>query len=114
MADSNIVTVLARAYVDDIDTALPLYRSLTGAREHRFSFGPMRLARIGAFLLVQGATDDIRAHTATVAVRDMSAVVSAIEEHGGSVLEGPAVGPNGARAVIRHADSTVVEYIEVG
>lgn len=114
MADSNIVTVLARAYVDDIDAALPLYRSLTGEQEHRFTYGPMSLASVGQFILVQGAGDDIRAHTATIAVRDMASAIAAIEEHGGSILEGPDAGPNGARAVARHGDGTIVEYIELG
>lgn len=114
MSDSNIVSVLARVYVDDLDASLPLYQQLTGAEPHRFSYGPMSLARVGSYILVQGAPDDVRKHGATIAVRDVAVVLEAVKAGGGEALEGPAAGPNGSRMVARHGDGAIFEYIEVG
>ena len=111
--DRNVVGVLARVYVDDLDAALPLYERLTGDEEPlRFAYGSMRLAKVGVFLLVQGATAEVRSHAATVDVRNILQVIEAITAAGGTVLEGPAPGPNGARLIARHPDGNVLEYIE--
>ncbi|MCI1674049.1 MAG: hypothetical protein LKI34_07540 [Bifidobacterium tibiigranuli] len=115
MNRSNIVSVLARIYVDDIEKALPLYEQLSdGEAPQRFDYGEVRLAKVGAFLLVQGASDEVRSHAATVNVRDIRQVVEAIRAAGGELLEGPASGPNGARLIAQHPDGTVLEYIETG
>ncbi len=114
MGQPNILAVLARVYVDDLDAAVPLYQQLTGAEPSRFDYQTMRLARVGQFLLVQGADDSIREHRATLAVRDLDQVVAAVTSAGGTVLDGPAPGPNGLRAVIRHHDGNIYEYVQVG
>ncbi|KFJ04480.1 VOC family protein [Bifidobacterium subtile] len=102
MNRSNIVSVLARIYVDDIEKALPLYEQLAdGEAPHRFDFGEVRLAKVGVFLLVQGASDEVRSHAVTVNVRDIRPVVDAIRAAGGELVEGPASGPNGARLIAR-------------
>jgi predicted enzyme related to lactoylglutathione lyase len=110
--NGNIIGVLARVYVDDLDAALPLYERLTGETPYQFDYGPMSLAKVGDFLLVANATAQVRTHTATIDVRDMALVVDALTAAGGELLEGPAAGPNGARLIARHPDGTVVEYIE--
>lgn len=115
MTNSNIIGVLARIYVGDLGSALPLYRALAGdAEPHHFGYRDMTLATVGPFLLIQGADAEIRAHAATVAVRDIQAVVDAVTGAGGELLEGPAPGPNGARLLARHPDGTVLEYIQLG
>lgn len=112
-ASSNIVSVLARAYVDDLTAALPLYERLTGSKHpHRFDYHGISLANVGAFLLIQGATAKTRIHTVTVNVHDINQVADAITAAGGTLLEGPAPGPNGARLIARHPDGTIIEYIE--
>ncbi len=114
-SESNVVAVLARVYVDDIEAAAPLYEALTqGERPHRFNFRDMHLAKIGSFLLVQGADEGVRSHSATVAVRNVGIVAEAISAASGELLEGPDVGPNGPRLVARHPDGTIVEYIQLG
>ena len=41
----NIIEVVARVYVDDLDAALPLYRRLAGVAEaKRFEFGEVQPA----------------------------------------------------------------------
>lgn len=114
MSDPNVIGVLARTYVDDLDEALPLYRELTdGADPHRFGFGAVRLAMVGDFLLIEGADDEVRGRAATVTVRDVRVVAEAVVAHGGTLLEGPDPGPNGPRLIARHGDGAVFEYIQL-
>lgn len=111
---SNILGSSARIYVDDLDAALPLYQTLAGVEHpHRFTYRHLRLASIGPFLLIEGADDEIRAHAATIAVRDIAAVARAVDEAGGELLDGPAPGPNGPRLIARHPDGNAVEYIQL-
>lgn len=112
---TNILGVLARVYVDDIDARLPLYQELTtDSNPHRFEFGELRLAKVGSFLLIQGADTHIREHSATIAVQDIELVATAIRNAGGELLEGPDPGPNGPRLVASHPDGTIIEYIQLG
>lgn len=114
MSSGNIRGVLARVYVDDLEAALPLYEQLTGDQHpHRFDYGIMRLAKAGVFLLVQGATTEVRTHQATVDVRDIDEVASTVTAADGTLVEGPAPGPNGARLIARHPDATIIEYIKI-
>ncbi|WP_314174950.1 VOC family protein [Streptomyces winkii] len=110
---SNVIGVLARVFVDDLDAALPLYRSLAGGPEPaRFRFGDVRLARVGPFLLLSGDTAAYRDRVATLLVRDPEPVTSDVERAGGRILEGPSPAPNGRRLIARHPDGAVFEYIE--
>ncbi|MEW2165537.1 VOC family protein [Streptomyces sp. NPDC007084] len=113
MTDSNIIAVLARVFVDDLDASLALYRRLAGGQEPaRFRFGAVELARVGPFLLLSGDTAAYRDRVATLLVRDLAPVVADIERAGGHLLEGPAPAPNGRRLIARHPDGAVFEYIE--
>ncbi len=110
----NILAVLARIYVDSLDTAVPLYRVLADDAEPRtFEFDGLRLATVGPFLLIERADEEVRSHVATIAVRDIDIVVRAVDEAGGQLLDGPAPGPNGPRLVARHPDGSAIEYIQV-
>jgi hypothetical protein len=112
-AQPNILAVLARIYVDDLDPAVPLCRNLAGGEEtHAFGFRDVRLAKVGPFLLIEGADEEVRSHASTIVVRDIDAVVRAVEEVGGELLDGPAPGPNGPRLIARHPDGSVIEYIQ--
>ncbi|MBO9704628.1 MAG: VOC family protein [Arthrobacter sp.] len=110
---SHILASLARIHVDDLDAAVPFYSGLTGETPHRFGFRDMDLAKVGSFLLVAGADENVRSHAATLVVRGLYRLAEEIIERGGTLLEGPEPGPNGARLVARHPDGSVVEYIEV-
>lgn len=110
----NILGAPARIYVDDIDAALPFYQALGAPDEpDRFANRGMRLAKAGAVLLVEEADDRARSHAASIAVCHVDEVVRAVNDGGGTVLDGPAPGPNGPRLVVRHLDGAVVKYVEV-
>jgi predicted enzyme related to lactoylglutathione lyase len=109
----NIVGVLARVFVDDIDAALELYQSLSGGQEPaHFRFRDVELARVGPFLLLSGNTAAYRNRMATLLVRDLEPVIYDVERTGGHILEGPSPAPNGRRLIARHSDGAIFEYIE--
>jgi hypothetical protein len=111
--DSNIIGVLARVFVDDLEAAAPIYRELAGGQEPvRFGFREVDLARVGPFLLLSGNNSAYRDRVATVLVRSLDPVLAALAAHGGQVVDDPLLGPNGRRLVARHADGSVFEYIE--
>ena len=111
--DSNIVGVLARVFVADLDAALPVYSELASDAEPKlFDFRDVRLARVGPFLLLSGNTDAYRDRAATLLVRSLEPVLSTLATHGGHVLEGPSAAPNGTRLIARHPDGSVFEFIE--
>jgi predicted enzyme related to lactoylglutathione lyase len=110
---SNIIGVLARVVVDDLDAALALYQSLADGQEPaRFRFRDVELARVGPFLLLSGNTAAYGDRVATLLVRDLAPVIIEIERAGGRILEGPSPAPNGRRLIARHPDDSVFEYIE--
>jgi predicted enzyme related to lactoylglutathione lyase len=111
---SNITGVTARVFVEDLETAIPLYQQLaqTTAVSH-FTFRDVRLAQVGPFLLLSG-TRQYRDRVATLLVRKLPPVIAAIEHAGGHILEGPSPAPNGDRLIARHPDGSVFEYIETG
>jgi hypothetical protein len=111
---SNIVKILARVVVDDLDEAIPLYQALSGAEPTKFSHGGAKLASVGPFLLLaaEGA-DGYTDRNATVLVADLGPVLSEIDRVGGEIMVAPAMGPNGERMVARHPDGAVFEYIAI-
>ncbi len=112
---SNIVGVLARVFVDDLDAAVPFYRRLAGGQEPvRFGFRSVELARVGPFLLLSGDIAAYRDRVATLLVHDLAPVISELERSGGTIVEGPSPAPNGRRLITRHPDGSVFEYIETG
>jgi len=111
--DGNIIGVLARVFVEDLEAALPIYCELAGGQEPvRFGFGEVDLTRVGPFLLLSGNTAGYRDRVATLLVRSLDPVLDALAENGGQVVDGPAKGPNGRRLIARHGDGSVFEYIE--
>jgi predicted enzyme related to lactoylglutathione lyase len=111
---TNISKVLARVFVSDLDTAVPLYEELAQARAERFGFRDVELARVGPFLLLAGNTAAYRDRTATIQVASLQPVLAALRSAGGEIVEGPGPVPNGARLIARHPDGAVFEYIETG
>ncbi|WP_212756128.1 VOC family protein [Flexivirga aerilata] len=112
MSGSNVVGVLARVFVDDLDGAVDFYTSLTGVAAQRFSFQDVELAWVGNFLLLAGDASVYGDRTATVLVHSLAPVIRDLASYDGAIIEGPTAGPNGRRLIARHPDGSVFEYIE--
>ncbi|GAA4755071.1 hypothetical protein GCM10025783_30270 [Amnibacterium soli] len=111
---SNIIDVVANVPVPDLESAIPVYQRLTGSAEvHRFTFREHAVARVGAFLLIEGPLEGwLGEQRATVLVTSVREIVDVMYEERGEVLEGPHPVPNALRLLVRHPDGTVMEYLE--
>lgn len=109
-----ISSVILRQRVDDLDSAVHFYERLTGTPAARFRFAGLDLASTGPFLLFSGP-DEIAARFASVAatlsVGDLDAAVLDCVEAGAELIAAPQPTPNGYRAVLRHPDGAVYEYV---
>lgn len=112
---SNITAVVARVFVEDLEAAIPLYQELAQVTAvDRFAFRDVRLARVGPFLLLSGNTAAYQDRVATLMVRRLAPVLTALERAGGHIVDGPSPAPNGDRLIACHPDGSVFEYIETG
>ncbi len=110
---TNIRAVLANVEVEDLDEAIPLYRSLAGGGEvRRFTYKKLQVAAVGPFLLLSGPTQDYVKQNATVVVGSLELVLEALDAAGAELLEPPNEVPNGTRIVARHPDGAVFEYMQ--
>ncbi|AJF65997.1 VOC family protein [Streptomyces vietnamensis] len=112
---SNIVKVIARVTVPELATAVPFYQELGGAEDaSTFQYAGVHLASVSPFLLLSGdKAAEFSDRRATLVVRSLNPVTTALHRAGGRILDGPAPGPNGHRMIARHPDGSVFEYIEL-
>jgi predicted enzyme related to lactoylglutathione lyase len=110
---ANITAIIPKVAVPDLDSAIPFYEKLTGAKlGERFSHGTVSVAWVGNFLLVAGTPNNRPAQPALILVQSLDEVFERIQFAGGQILEGPDTVPNGRRAVLRHPDGIEFEYLE--
>jgi predicted enzyme related to lactoylglutathione lyase len=114
MVSMPITSVVLRRRVDDLDAAVAFYERLTGESANRFRFADLELADIGPFLLFSGPdgiAERFAGVAATLSVPDLDAVLAQASAAGAEVIAPPAATPNGRRAVLRHPDGGVYEYV---
>ncbi|MET9324011.1 VOC family protein [Streptomyces sp. NPDC003038] len=110
----TITSVVLRRRVNELGPALDFYVRLTGQPATRFEFAGLDLASVGPFLLFSGPdgiAERFAGVAATLAVGDLEAAVAHCEAAGGEVIAAPTATPNGHRAVVRHPDGGVYEYV---
>ncbi|WP_431032252.1 VOC family protein [Streptomyces sp. P6-2-1] len=112
----TVLATFARMYVDDLDTALPVFRALTGEEPRlRFTHRGIELAAVGGFLLLAGAPEalaPVRATQATVVVDALGPVLDGAAREGAEILAQPRDVPTGRNLVVRHPGGAVIEYVE--
>ncbi|MFI2711441.1 VOC family protein [Micromonospora sp. NPDC018662] len=112
----TVLKTYARLWVDDLDTSLPLLRTLVGAEpDLRFGFGAIELAAIGDFLVIAGPATQraTYAHaSATVIVDSLDTIVEELDATGGEVTTPEATSPTGRYLYARHAGGAEIEYVE--
>ncbi|WP_371540582.1 VOC family protein [Streptomyces sp. NBC_00466] len=111
----DIAAVVARVYVEDLEAAIPLYQELAQVKAvDRFAFRDVQLARVGPFLLLSGNSTACQDRVATLLIRRLAPVLTALERVGGHIIDGLSPAPNGDRLIACHPDGSVFEYIETG
>ena len=92
---SNISGVVARVFVDDLDTAIPLYQQLAQTTTvNRFGFRDVQLAQVGPFLLLSGDTARYRDRVATILMRRPAPRRGGLRVHRDRRVAGIAQGSN--------------------
>jgi uncharacterized glyoxalase superfamily protein PhnB len=109
--------VLIRVFLPPgaLDDAVAFYERLQGREvDGRFSFGALRLATVGAFLLIEGPEEDLRpfrSTTGTLLVDDVRPYYERLVAAGAEIVFPLQEVPTGAGFNARHPDGTVVEYV---
>ncbi|MFI5670298.1 VOC family protein [Streptomyces sp. NPDC051704] len=110
----TIDSVVIRRRVPDLDAVQAFYEELTGEPANRFAFAGLQLAAVGPFLLFTGpeeVAERFAGVAATLGVADLDAAVARARTAGAELVAAPADTPNGRRAVLRHPDGAVYEYV---
>ncbi|GCE01935.1 VOC family protein [Embleya hyalina] len=112
----TITSVTVRRHVPDLDAAIEFYQRLTGEPATRFAFAGLELAATGPFLVFTGPDEPAArfgAVAATLGVADLDATIADLIAAGAESIAAPAPTPNGRRAVLRHPDGAVFEYVGI-
>jgi hypothetical protein len=111
----KILKTYARAFVEDMDTALPLYEAIVGAPAHiRIMFEAAEIVGVGDFLIIAGppqAIDGYRATVGPVIVENLDAAEATLVRLG--CVPGPRVpAPTGELFYAQHPDGVRAEYLQ--
>ncbi|GAA2234511.1 glyoxalase/bleomycin resistance/dioxygenase family protein [Streptomyces amakusaensis] len=118
--DSSDLTeprVLVRVFLPlgGLDAGIDFYERLQGTEaDARFSFGALRLATVGAFLLIEGGEEEVRPYRATAGtllVADVRPYHDRLLAAGAEITVPLQKVPTGMGFNVRHPDGTEVEYV---
>ncbi|HIH75673.1 MAG TPA: VOC family protein [Methanosarcina sp.] len=114
----KILQTLSRLYVTDLNSALEFYKELLGEPATMHFEMPqigLELAQVGNVLLIAGSEETLkpfRRTQATFLVDSLDEFRAYLEEKGAEILRGPARVPTGRNMTVKHADGSVIEYVE--
>ncbi|MFF8959743.1 VOC family protein [Streptomyces sp. NPDC014894] len=118
-SDLSEPRVLVRVFMEpgNLDSGIAFYERLQNVTaDARFAFPAknLRLAMVGAFLLIEGDRDDLRpflSTTGTLLVDDVRPYYDRLVAEGAEIVFPLQEVPTGAGFNARHPDGTVVEYV---
>jgi predicted enzyme related to lactoylglutathione lyase len=121
--DSSTLTApraFLRVFVEPggLEVATGFYEDLQGVeRDMWFTFHEfgIALSAVGGFLLIEGAADTVerfRSTTGTLLVPELAPYLERLTAAGAEILEPLRRVPTGSGVTARHADGTIVEYVE--
>ncbi len=114
----KVLKTLSRLYVNDLNLALEFYEELLGTSAARRLELPqigLELAQVGDILLVAGSDEALktfRSTQSTFLVDSLDEFKAFLEEKGAELIRGPNKVPTGRNMTVRHADGSVIEYVE--
>jgi len=111
-----ILKTYARVFTTDLAAALPLYQQLVGREpDLQFAFGEWELVALGDLLLIGGTTEalaPIRGSHGPLVVDDLVATQHQLTQAGAVITQPISPTPTGTMLYARHADGTVMEYVQ--
>ena len=111
-----ILKTYTRVLTTDIEATVATLQAIHGTEPHfRFDYDPLTLVGIGDVLAIGGtdaALEPIRGSFGPWIVEDIDAAKGMLLANGASVLQDIKDITNGRMMYMRHADGSVVEYVE--
>jgi len=111
-----ILKTYTRIFTTDIEATVATLKAVHGTEPHfRFNYDPLTLVGIGDVLAIGGtdeALEPIRGSFGPWIVEDIEAVKSVLLANGASVIKDGRDITNGRMMYMRHADGSVVEYVQ--
>ena len=111
-----ILKTYTRILTTDIESTVATLRAVHGTEPHfRFNYDPLTLVGIGDVLAIGGtdeALEPIRGSFGPWIVEDIEAVKGMLLADGASVMQDVRDITNGRMMYMRHADGSVVEYVQ--
>ncbi|WDL94617.1 hypothetical protein JCR32_12755 [Bacillus sp. HNR-4] len=111
----NILAVVPRLYVSDLQTHLEFYKILLEQETpHEFQMNGTHVIRFKNLLLIEELHETIKNHVAaTIVIDNLNEVKELILNYNGVMITEPIqVVPTGMKMIIRHPDGNIIEYIE--
>ena len=110
----NILAVVPRLYVSDLQTHLEFYKILLEQETpHEFQMNGTHVIRFTNLLLIEELNETIKNHVAaTIVIDDLNEVRKLILNYNGVMITEPIQVPTGMKMIIRHPDGNIIEYIE--
>ena len=111
-----ILKTYTRILTTDIEATVATLKAVHGTEPHfRFNYDPLTLVGIGDVLAIGGtdeALEPIRGSFGPWIVEDIEAVKGMLLANGASVMQDVRDITNGRMMYMRHADGSVVEYVQ--
>ena len=111
-----ILKTYTRILTTDIEATVATLKAVHGTEPHfRFNYDPLTLVGIGDVLAIGGtdeALEPIRDSFGPWIVEDIEAVKGLLLANGASVMQDVKSITNGRMMYMRHADGSVVEYVQ--
>lgn len=114
----KILKTLSRLCVNDLKSAIEFYEELLGtpvSRSIKISQISLEIAQIGDILLIAGSDEALkpfRSTQATFLVDSLDEFKAYLEEKGAKIIRGPTKVPTGRNMTLKHADGSIIEYVE--
>ena len=110
----NILAVVPRLYVSDLQTHLEFYKILLKQEKpHEFQMNGTHVIRFTNLLLIEELNETVKNHVAaTIVIDDLNEVKKLILNYNGVMITEPIQVPTGMKMIIRHPDGNIIEYIE--
>ncbi|WP_144611504.1 hypothetical protein [Bacillus cereus] len=110
----NILAVVPRLYVSDLQTHLEFYKILLDQETpQEFQMNGTHVIRFTNLLLIEDLNETIKNQVAaTIVIDDLQKVKKLVFNYNGEMITEPIQVPTGMKMIVRHPDGNIIEYIE--
>ncbi|HHT7082393.1 hypothetical protein P4K91_08320 [Bacillus anthracis] len=110
----NILAIVPRLYVSDLQTHLEFYKILLKQEKpQEFQINGTHVIRFTNLLLIEEVDEPLKKRVAvTLVIDNLQEVKKLILNYNGVIITEPIQIPTGMKMIVRHPDGNIIEYIE--